>query len=204
MKILTVDFDIIMAPCIKLYNNMCAGNANSTELWNSIESRIEVDKFLCYDYNTLHSIAMLMKKSVNNGAEFIKIDEHDKIISKLIPRYNDEKFDITNIDFHHDIAYNKDSINDIKNFDNHTCGNWVAYLHLKEYLDKYTWVKASNSDMCDPEIKSAIGIEYDIINKRDIDKIEPVFDQIYFCLSPQWVPYKYHHLYDLIADMVEV
>ena len=30
MKILSIDFDTIMFPCIKLYNEYCAGNENDT------------------------------------------------------------------------------------------------------------------------------------------------------------------------------
>ena len=44
-----------------------------------------------------------------------------------------------------------------------------------------------------------------ITNLNDfIDNTDFQFDDIYFCLSPQWVPYKFHHLYSLIATLVSM
>lgn len=202
MKVLSIDFDIIMYPCIKLYNSYARGNENPTVIWNNLEHDMEIDKFMSYDANILHDIAMLMKRNVANGAKLFKIDEHDKIVDSLNKLHPDEKFDLVNIDFHHDISYSTESNNDMKNFDNYTCANWVGYLSSKNQLDTYEWIRASNSDLCGKNIEDSLGIQYTISRLSRINELGSDFSEIYFCLSPQWVPYKYHHLYNLICDMV--
>lgn len=33
MRILSIDFDAIMFPCIRLYNDSCAGQESDTQIW---------------------------------------------------------------------------------------------------------------------------------------------------------------------------
>ena len=46
--IVTIDFDYIMSPCIKLYNDMCGGDANPTECWDRIEIERRINNHISY------------------------------------------------------------------------------------------------------------------------------------------------------------
>lgn len=199
MKVLSIDFDYIMSPCIKLYNSYCAGNENATVSWNRIENELGIEKFLCYDAESLKQIALLIQRNVQNGARLIPIEEHQEIIGKLSNLSDSEKIDLVNVDFHHDIWYNPDALENIINFDDYSCADWVGYLYFKNKLNSYRWVKAANSDMFNNSTGEEIPLE--VLGKKDLPNIENDFDVIYFCFSPQWVPYKYRHLYELIIEM---
>lgn len=216
-RLLSIDFDIIMAPCIKLYNDLSSGGENSTVVWNNINNaRGLEDKFLSYDANTYKDLVKLVRDIIefNRECKLVPIIEHHEIIDDLKTQedYDDTTYDLINIDFHHDIFYRPQDRNLIKSFDKYNCSNWVGYLFLKDKLDKYTWVKAGNSDLYDHQLDGKYKINFFTESLRYIEnvynnisderKFSPVnIDTIYLCLSPQWVPYKYHHLYDLIVEL---
>ena len=146
IKILSIDFDCIMSPCIKLYNDKCFGNENPTLIWKNLSQERNIDNFLCYDAKTLEDITLLIQKAVNSGAVLIPITEHQNIIDNL-DMNSDQKFDVVNIDFHHDIWYNEENITMIEMFDEYNCANWVGYLIKKNKLNSYTWYNMPNSDL---------------------------------------------------------
>ena len=195
-KILSIDFDCIMYPCIKLYNDKCHGDENPTIGWKKLSIEMDIDKFLSYDAQVLEDIILLVQRSVSNGAVLIPIQEHQELV-KHLDMESDEKIDLINIDFHHDIWYNRDSISSIKLFNQYNCADWVGYLMKKDKLNSYTWYKMPNSDM----FLDNMDIPFTIKKIKEIKELDEKFDTIYFCLSPQWVPYKYHHLYDLIIKL---
>lgn len=196
-KILSIDFDCIMYPCIKLYNDSCHGNENPTVEWKNIESRQNIDNFLCYDAKILEEIALLIQRNVKNGSKLIPITNHQDIV-EYINLVDNEKIELANIDFHHDIWYDEDSIDRITHFDEYTCANWVGYLYFKNKLDSYTWVKMPNSDLFMPSNED---VPLTVLRSTEIKDLSNDFDRIFLCLSPQWVPYKFHHLYDLIVKL---
>lgn len=197
MKILSIDFDFIMYPCIKLYNNLCNGEENATVSWQNIENQLNIEPFLRYDANVLLQIAKIIKKNVLQGACLVPIEEHQQIIPYL-PK--NEKIDLLNIDFHHDILYNPDDLLKITDLNEYNCSNWVGYLFMHGCINHYTWLKAPQSTPYKIEIKP---FEYDILTLKDLPNIQNDYDYIFFCFSPQWVPYKYKHLYDLILTLVK-
>ena len=225
-KILSIDFDYIMFPCIRLYNDICEGAENPSITWNSIKyNRGVEDNFLSYDANTYTTIVKLIKAIVDkdNNIDKIAIVEHQNIIDILNkyefnesnqPDNKDKelsfKYDLLNIDFHHDVLYRAQDRTAIKNFNKYNCSNWVGYLFIKDKIDKYTWIKAANSDMYDNRLNGTydIKVNYESIRlisdpKKFIEEQETKFDKIFLCFSPQWVPYQYKHLYDLIVDLFE-
>lgn len=198
MKVLSIDFDYIMFPCIKLYNNYCAGDENPTVTWNNLESQLDIDKFLCYDAEALIDIASAILRNVKQGAKFIVIEEHHQLVDALPLN---EKIDLVNIDFHHDILYTSECLPDMIDADKYNCSNWVGYLALNDKLEKYTWIKAANSqEYNNPDLP----MEVHIGGKRHIKFLEDDFDYVIFCQSPQWVPYKYQHLFDLIVSLAKI
>lgn len=218
-SVLSIDFDYIMFPCIKLYNDLSSGGENSTVIWNNIEHFRGVDdKFLSYDPESYITIAKLLK-SLDNDTKKIAISEHQSIVDILIKDENsiehdiDEiyeswKFNLINIDFHHDIIYRPQDRNTIKNFDKYNCSNWVGYLMLKNKIENYTWIKAPNSDLYDHNLDGKYDIKFETESMRLVENIQEFidnnkFDYVFLCLSPQWVPYKFKHLYDLLVELFD-
>lgn len=64
MKILSIDFDAIMFPCIKLYNDYCTGNENSTQIWNRIDFERDIQQYLKYDANVYQDIVKFIFNTV--------------------------------------------------------------------------------------------------------------------------------------------
>ena len=185
-----------MSPCIKLYNDKCLGDENSTIIRKRFFDEMNLDNFLCYDARILTNITLLIQRVVNSGAPLIAINDHHEIIDDL--NISDiEKIDLVNIDFHHDIWYSSTSLSNIDSFDTYTCADWVGYLIRKNHINTYTWYKMPNSDV----FTDNLDVEFNVKTSREIADIDDRFDAVYLCLSPQWVPYKYHHLYDLIVEL---
>ena len=202
MKILSIDFDAIMFPCIRLYNEYCYGNENATTIWRQLEFDRDINQYLSYDANVYKNIGKIIFKNIKNGAKLIPIQEHQMLVDHL-KKYDllDLQFDITNIDYHHDIAYNRNSFVEME-FDNYTCADWAGYLMTLNPETTLTWVRCPGSSPYNEDIKEFTNT----ITVRRIDEIVDLdddYDLIYFCLSPQWVPYVYHHLYDLLIDLAK-
>ena len=202
MKILSIDFDAIMFPCIRLYNEHCYGDENSTTIWRQLEFQCDIQQYLSYDANVYKNIAQIIFKNVKNGAKFIPIQEHQMLVDHLKKHdLLDLQFDITNIDFHHDIAYHRNSFMEME-FDKYSCADWAGYLLTLNKENTLTWVRCPGSSPYDDQIKE---FPNSISIKRidEIVDLDDDYDLIYFCLSPQWVPYVYHHLYDLLVTLVK-
>ena len=202
MKILSIDFDAIMFPCIRLYNEYCYGNENATTIWRQLEFDRDINQYLSYDANVYKNIGKIIFKNIKNGAKLIPIQEHQMLVDHL-KKYDllDLQFDITNIDYHHDIAYNRNSFVEME-FDNYTCADWAGYLMALNPETTLTWVRCPGSSPYNEDIKEFTNT----ITIKRIDEIVDLdddYDLIYFCLSPQWVPYVYHHLYDLLIDLAK-
>ena len=202
MKILSIDFDAIMFPCIRLYNEYCYGNENATTIWRQLEFDRDINQYLSYDANVYKNIGKIIFKNIKNGAKLIPIQEHQMLVDHL-KKYDllDLQFDITNIDYHHDIAYNRNSFIEME-FDNYTCADWAGYLMTLNPETTLTWVRCPGSSPYNEDIKEFTNT----ITIKRIDEIVDLdddYDLIYFCLSPQWVPYVYHHLYDLLIDLAK-
>jgi hypothetical protein len=115
--------------------------------------------------------------------------------------YEDFKqFEVTNIDFHHDIWYRAEDKDALLNFDKYNCSNWLGYLYLKDKTNSIHWCRASNSGGFNDENFDSV---FDSIsNVSNIENlINEEYDIIYFVKSPQWVHYKFHHLYDFVLEM---
>lgn len=203
----SVDFDAILYPCIKLYNEKVSGSENPTVMWKMLDRDLGIIEHIRYDANLLKNITVFMESCVLNGAKFYPIETHDQIVDILKEKdlENTNSVELLNIDFHHDIIYNKESEDSIISYDEYTCADWVGYMQLKNYLSSYTWIRAANSTLPDPEIIKDFEMDFRMrlnsyIKRFHTDDV----DYVFFCLSPQWVPYQYHHLYDLIKETCEL
>ena len=83
--------------------------------------------------------------------DFIFIECHEDIVNYLP---NNEDYYITNIDQHHDVAYNEyDSKNKIKHL---TCANWVKYCYDNNiHMKGYSWWNSLSSQfpICEDDMK---------------------------------------------------
>lgn len=202
-KILSIDFDIIMYPCIRMYNTFGDGLLNETELWDFLEQHYNFnEQTLNYDAKTLMDITRCIIKNVQNGAFFNAIKTHDQLVNLLKnqPDYDETTYSIVNVDFHHDLGYGDDSLNKITSFNQHDCTNWLSYLKLKNKTSNIEWIKAPNSEM-------PVGPACDYLNSikpiREIYTLPTDFDEIYLCLSPQWIHPKFYHLFNFITYIVD-
>lgn len=202
MKILSIDFDIIMYPCIKLYNDKVGGDCNPTELWKFLEEQYDLQNFVNYDAKYLRKVGQILKAAVEGGAKLVPIQEHQEVVDylKKTPTYDEDTYEIYNVDFHHDLWYrdNEDK-NSITVFDNYNCSNWMGYLLLKEKATECHWICAGNSGGY-PQLEDRETLKSKM-RLSDFDTSDLEFDYVFFCLSPQWVPYQFQHLYYLLVEL---
>lgn len=202
-KILTIDFDIIMYPCLQIYNDHVAGNMNATETWNQLKQERGVEPFIHYDARTLLELGKIIHHHVMQGTSLTVCNEHQEVVDilKKSETYEQDTFSITNVDFHHDIWYRPEDKTILTNFADYNCSNWLGYLILNQKTDEVIWYKAYNSHIFrDAEYHQEIFKSIHRLDELD-NLMEESFDEIYFVLSPQWVPYEFHHLFNLIVAL---
>lgn len=106
-----------------------------------------------------------------------------------------DSIELTNIDHHHDIQYNKKEPVDELN-----CSNWVKYAYTHGYdIVKYTWVNNTNSIECSFDDDHYL-TNIQRINSFDFSQYD--YDEIIICLSPQWVPPMYYPFYYTWMDVL--
>ena len=88
----------------------------------------------------------------------------------------DERFEVYNIDFHHDLYdFGYKRVN---------CGNWVAKLNDKRPHMKYVWVSRPDS-----EIKAdTLRMSFDAFKNRCGKDSSELFDHLFLCRSDMWSP----------------
>lgn len=182
-NIITIDFDIIMAPCIELYNNLVPEKD-----WQQLQSipQIQVATADLNLYARLTEYLLKIKNQISpKNIHFIV--NHEDITYFIYPQ---EDITIYNIDHHHDCGYGKEN-----NFLNLGCANWVYFLKKKISNFTYHWICNNNSNF--PE-KNELGYGlidyYYYINSFNFNQL-PIPDELVIVLSPEWVPPNFHPLY---------
>jgi len=205
-KILSIDFDIIMAPSIELYNDYAFAETDPAELWADLEAEYQFEFYdkLQFDETILYGITDLLKHFKDKPIYFIT--DHDEVVDilKKSPNYNIDIYNIYNVDFHHDFWYDKLAFNEILQQDEYNCGTWLGYLYLTKKLSSVTWVKALHSDAMSFRPYGNDNCKINLESIRNIEKLKDIdFDEVYFCLSPQWIPPRYVIFYNLIKQLLE-
>lgn len=210
MKILTIDFNCIFYSCIRLYEEKVVKEENAATIWNFLDDRYDMTRFIDYDSKLLLQLARIIysndshipgvKKSRNSicveHSNMVGWITEDVLKSENPP----ESISITNIDFFDDLNLVGQSKTNINRFDKYDSTNWLGYLYSKGYVQEVTWYKAANSDVN----KYPDDIKYTIKSFRDLDElINGDFDYVIISTSPKYVPYKYRHLVDLLAMIGE-
>ena len=189
MKVITIDFDIIMAPSIDLYNNI------SSSPWEERYERHPLLKLADADFVTYHKLTQyllyIVPKMKKENIHFIA--NHQSVLNYLTNIT--EPIDVINIDHHHDIVYG-DGLEKL------TCGNWVSWIDKEYKLNSYLWVHDNNSRFPKEE---DVKISYTKKNVSEYNdeqyKYNTPPDELIICLSGEWVPPQYKRLFFVWFDI---
>lgn len=200
MNVLSVDFDWIMEPSIEAYNHISRGDAlGPLRTWGKIYEVIPALNPECdlNKFNILYHLLLDKGKTLTKEDIFIGFN-HDQIYN-FLKDYN-EKFNIVNIDHHHDMGYPQNG-HDIEAFEQLSVANWVHYINKNKELLSYTWIHNKNS--LHPREEEINNIKM-YMHSTDIDLIENMkFDKIFLCASWEWVPPKYESLFDILVSTID-
>lgn len=181
MNVVSIDFDIIMAPSIEFYNNL----VNSPKLFDNPLLQVCNADLIHYKRLTLWLIDQIEYLSPD---KIIFIESHEEIIN-FLP--DSSEIHLINIDHHHDLSYeNKDPNLGVN------CGNWGKYLLNNNKIKDFFWIHNINSIL--PIFES----NYTHSTIEDYDLRQLKADMIIICLSPQWVPPQYSVLFHLWVEIV--
>lgn len=186
--IVTIDFDIIMAPSIGLYNNLVPGNS-----WEQLKNDpyFELLKIDAIHYQKIfnyimHCVQYLPKENIHF------IEDHGQAV-----KYIQDKCDLINVDHHHDVGYG----DDIEKQESPTCANWVYHLDKCHLVNTYTWINNDNSEII-PVEKSPLSATMVVHSLQNFDlESLPVPDELIICLSEPWTPPYIRPLYYTIVDI---
>ena len=189
-NIVTIDFDIIMAPCIELYNNLA-----SAYDWEYF-SQFDQMRVLTADMHHYQKLTKWLIKIINNidKTNIFFVENHAQIIQYLNKK---EKINIYNIDHHHDCGYQLDE--NKTNLQLH-CGNWGLVLKNMNILNDFIWIKNENSNSAPLNKRQVNYKEYNLIN-FNLDNL-PIPDKLIICLSEQWIPPNFRPLYFIWLDIL--
>lgn len=189
-NILTIDFDIIMAPSIQYYNDLVP-QTKWTELLKSPYYQLALIDTDIYKNLTNYIINCF---SILDSTQFHFIHSHEQVYNYLLPK---EKYTIINIDHHHDMGYNKDDCEE--NIQINGCANWVQYISFKNQLDKYIWIHNDNSIRPHQNLIHILTDDWEIKDFNLNNLSSP--DLLIICLSEPWIPPMYHNLFFLWMDL---
>ena len=202
MKILCIDLNIIMAPCIRLYMDRVHEAENSEVVWRMLEQKTGIGAHLMYDAGVLLALARLIKN--NTTAKFFTTENQQQnvaLIEDLLENGDygcrsgekGEMLHITNIDFFSDVGLRDDK----GRFDFGVYGDdsWYGFL-VRQYDDaEFLWVKAPESEVPREILQdSRIGV----MSVTETDSLSEDHDVIILSYSGQYVPYCYRHLGNLL------
>ena len=214
MKVLSIDLDYIMAPSIQIYEGF-AYDCNSTTRWNQLfdisdftESHLVIDQgnlLYCFDtflqaLNHCDSIsfgydhdAILFDIEDKSNIDLINIDHHDDII--------EAHFNRPNISFDEALERNYEQICNANRVNE---GTWGAWLAIQGKLNSYTWIGNHNSQCKNKNaFNSRIVPNYRNVERDNYKFDDYKFDQIFVCLSPQYIPKNHWHYFSMFMKACE-
>ena len=131
-NIVTIDFDIIMAPSIEIYNKEIQGGLTYEDYaFKNIINPI-------VDFNIYKKLTNYILECKKNNIKIFFISSHEEIYKYI---KNLKEINLINIDHHHDFGY-KNNFNYLNRI---TCGNWVRYCFNKNIIKTYLWINDDNS-----------------------------------------------------------
>lgn len=171
-KILSIDFDIIMAPSINLYNDL------TMKGWEFFEQFPQMDslKIDAVHYQRLTELLMRLFKTIPKD-KIHWIEDHGRIVHYI--QQDSTPFHLVNIDHHHDTGYHPEEENEPLN-----CGDWVRFLASQ--MLSYTWVGNRTSGDTKEQYQHYISNKA-ILEDFDLNSLLDC-TELYLCLSEPWLP----------------
>ena len=85
-KILSIDMDYILAPCINLYNDMVLASNSPEKVWENINNLRNIDKHISYDNENLQYIFNVFTSALSKLKDKSNVTfatNHDAILFEL-------------------------------------------------------------------------------------------------------------------------
>ena len=182
-QVVTIDFDIIMAPSIELYNDRIGPHERDVEE--------VIRKFPCLNgmtanLDTFRIVTHFISRVDPSKISFIT--QHREM-RDFIKEF-DEPVELINIDHHHDIEY---ALKDADRTDNPHDGNWVKTYFQQNKIGKYCWIQNVNSTPLQVDMRDKFPHETFYISEEILEDLNP--DYLIICLSPEWVPPMFYPLF---------
>ncbi len=208
-NVLSVDMDYIVGDCINLYNDLVGTEGfREGNFWEIIREEMGFGKYLSYSKGKYELCKELVVKNVatlpKENVLFAK--EHDMILELLCQRQEQafEMLNVYNIDHHHDIYYDH-GIYELEHYQLADLSNWVYYLGYNRKLYRYQWLRNEKSArFSDDNLKELCFIaDQDSLIKSPEKLLEIDFDYVFVCLSTDFTPDIYWHLFDELRSEAE-
>lgn len=225
MKVLTVNFNVIMDSCLRLYDQYVDVDENPTVLWRFLDEEMGLKYHTEYDANLLIKLACIMRdaKHFSNNDIFKtdvicanSPDEYVRIITDKLKELTHVEFlseigpvlEMHNIDFNSGVMMpGTNEAIQVTEYDKYNQRSWMNYLFKWNLVSRYTWYKCANSRRISFDKEIADKCSTVVFNNKfateSLEKsLTEGFDCIIFCFDEHWVPYRYKHIYDLINQML--
>lgn len=190
-KILTIDFDFIMEPCINLYNHLIngAGCISHKQIWDNVYEELTCENFISYNEDNYKFIISLLE---NINCPIYIGPDHTSILRAIDDEYKKNPqfcgpFEIVNIDHHHDIVYTDFQMTEIQKYSYPGCADWVGYLFYNNFISKYYWIANENSKINLTVNFPKAKLNTVILNKENFHT-DYQFDMCYISSSIEWIP----------------
>ena len=197
INILSVDFDWIMEPSIKAYNDITDGLIPLDETLASSPGITISPSYAKFKDLVIYTGNIAQTMVASNHVVFGK--NHNEIITSIENIWHiNRPYNIYNIDHHHDCGYTVETLEELYN-QGLGCGNWVPYC---KNLNEYIWINNRNSDL--QIIDEVFQNFHKFTRTSDLHLIDYIpFDYMFVCLSPGWIPSKLFPLYDVLKFNIE-
>lgn len=204
MRVLSIDFDWVMEPCIEVYNDFSRARhvIGAKGAWEDIEQKIPMihQLGLEMDYKKYQELYYLIMGVIQENPN-IKIairSEHDMIIPIIKSYFSSKDYTLSliNVDHHHDLGYVGDT------YEECGCANWVMHLARDKNIPhlSYQWIHNTNSEMGQHESIPCSLMENNSTQLVNIDIAN--IDLLFLCSSWEWVPMKYGPLFDILQNII--
>ena len=207
--ILSIDLDILFSPYTGIYNNQINNCYNCEKIWNGIEQSYTISDFT----PNLEYCEIILNLFQNYSSQINTIyigQDHSSILTAIELEKNNFQqpynFNLYNIDYHHDIGYEKQAIEDIKN-NRINCGNWVGFLNYYKFLNQYFWLEGLGTHfdqfILTNDLKELLPSNFE---RKIFDKDFPLdlnIDLLYITFSPPWIPPKYYEIIAIILKELD-
>jgi hypothetical protein len=220
MKLLSIDLDYIMEPSIGIYEDI-GWDDHPSKRWKNYFSESDNTNLSINEKNLQYCFSIFLK-AINNCDNIHFSYNHDSILDNIT---DCDDIDLINIDHHDDIIYPfhdipKDDPNfnklelkslsfsyeEIKRNNQVHEGNWISLLSIQNRINSYTFIGNQESINFSKSKKSFIKskipkFQYFTRDQYVFDDYN--FDQIFMCLSPQYIPPCHWHYFSLFLIAAE-